>query len=212
MIVFFYLNSGLCFTLSQCLCIALLLLLPLLGWAVAGAGVCVLSKMDVEDEQIILKQYSKYIIQLIHQMKYWFIKFHGSGCDCKKLKKSSFMINVYLTFLQDFFSIIPWNLYPPTTPMATPLDMSLEDVIKKNNREKLRARGRARRGRGAGGSFNGGRGVVIGSVRRGPLGINTRASANSIRKASFKLWCLMHMLENLIFLENTCSRGFQITL
>lgn len=71
--------------------------------------------------------------------------------------------------------------------MATPLDMSLEDVIKKNNREKLRARGRARRGRGAGGSFNGGRGVVIGSVRRGPLGINARASANSIRKASFKL-------------------------
>ncbi|XP_038896761.1 THO complex subunit 4D-like [Benincasa hispida] len=66
--------------------------------------------------------------------------------------------------------------------MATPLDMSLEDVIKKSNREKLRARGRARRGRGAGGSFNGGRGVVVGSVRRGPLGINARASAYSIRK------------------------------
>ncbi|XP_022935328.1 THO complex subunit 4D-like [Cucurbita moschata] len=66
--------------------------------------------------------------------------------------------------------------------MATPLDMSLEDVIKKNNREKLRARGRARRGRGAGGSYNGGRAVVIGSVRRGPLGINARPSAFSISK------------------------------
>lgn len=124
---------------------------------------------------------------------------------------ASITINVFLTILQDFFSIIPWNLFPPTTSMTTPLDMSLEDVIKKNNREKLRARGRARRGRGAGGSFNGGRGVVIGSVRRGPLGINARASAYSIRKASFKLWCLMHMLENLIFLENTCSWGSQIT-
>uniref|UniRef100_A0A0A0L717 RRM domain-containing protein n=1 Tax=Cucumis sativus TaxID=3659 RepID=A0A0A0L717_CUCSA len=71
--------------------------------------------------------------------------------------------------------------------MTTPLDMSLEDVIKKNNREKLRARGRARRGRGAGGSFNGGRGVVIGSVRRGPLGINARASAYSIRKPPHRM-------------------------
>ncbi|XP_022143315.1 THO complex subunit 4D-like [Momordica charantia] len=65
--------------------------------------------------------------------------------------------------------------------MATPVDISREAVIKKNNRKKLRARRRARCGRGAGGSFNGGR-VVIGSVRN--LNINARPSACSI---SFKL-------------------------
>lgn len=97
------------------------------------------------------------------------------------------MCNVYLTFLQDFFFYNSSKFVSSYQPMTTPLDMSLEDMIKKNSREKLRARGRGRRGRGAGGSFNGGRGVMIGSVRRGPLGINARPSAYSISKASFKL-------------------------
>ncbi|KAH7533788.1 hypothetical protein FEM48_Zijuj04G0169000 [Ziziphus jujuba var. spinosa] len=43
--------------------------------------------------------------------------------------------------------------------MTTPLDMSLDDMIKssRGNRERVRDRGRARRGRGSRGSFGGGR-------------------------------------------------------
>ncbi|KAJ4826708.1 hypothetical protein Tsubulata_023397 [Turnera subulata] len=70
--------------------------------------------------------------------------------------------------------------------MATSVDMSLDDIIKKNRERGGRGRGRARRGRGAGGSFsNGGR--VPGPVRRGPLAVNARPSQYSIAKASSKL-------------------------
>ena len=69
--------------------------------------------------------------------------------------------------------------------MATSLDMSLEDIIKRSNSERVRGRGRARRGRGPiGGSFSGGRIPP----RRGPLRVNARQSSYAIAKASSKLW------------------------
>ncbi|KAL6325880.1 hypothetical protein AAG906_038369 [Vitis piasezkii] len=68
--------------------------------------------------------------------------------------------------------------------MATSLDMSLEDIIKRSNSERVRGRGRARRGRGPiGGSFNGGRMSGI-PPRRGPLRVNARPSSYAIAKSS----------------------------
>ncbi|XP_065849053.1 THO complex subunit 4D-like [Euphorbia lathyris] len=63
--------------------------------------------------------------------------------------------------------------------MATSVDMSLDDIIKKS-RERGRGRGRARRGRGLAGSFNGGR--MPGAVRKGPLSVNPRPSQYKIAK------------------------------
>ncbi|KAI5559444.1 hypothetical protein BDE02_17G110200 [Populus trichocarpa] len=69
--------------------------------------------------------------------------------------------------------------------MAATVDMSLDDIIKKN-RERGRGRGRASRGRGRGRgpvrSFNNGR--MSGAVRRGPLSVNTWPSKYSIAKPS----------------------------
>nr|TKS00925.1 hypothetical protein D5086_0000178210 [Populus alba] len=69
--------------------------------------------------------------------------------------------------------------------MAATVDMSLDDIIKKN-RERGRGRGRASRGRGRGRgpvrSFNNGR--MSGVVRRGPLSVNTWPSKYSIAKPS----------------------------
>lgn len=67
------------------------------------------------------------------------------------------------------------------------LDMTLDDMIKsrRNSERGGRGQGRARRGRGAGGSFRGGR--TTGAPRRGPLGVNARPSAYTIAKASSNL-------------------------
>lgn len=71
--------------------------------------------------------------------------------------------------------------------MTTPLDMSLDDMIKssRGNRERVRDRGRARRGRGSRGSFGGGR--MTGPIRRGPLTLNAQPSPYMIAKASLIL-------------------------
>lgn len=90
--------------------------------------------------------------------------------------------------------------------MATALDMSLDDLIKnRGSHERGRGRGRARRGRGPGRAPNGGR--MPGPVRRGPLGVNSRPSSYTIAKASLQLWMSVHMLENLICLNNPNTRG-----
>ncbi|KAJ8750694.1 hypothetical protein K2173_015875 [Erythroxylum novogranatense] len=67
--------------------------------------------------------------------------------------------------------------------MATSVDMTLDDIIKKN-RERGRGRGRARRGQGPGRSFGAGR--MPGRLRKGPLSLNARASQYSIAKSSRK--------------------------
>ncbi|WCJ41609.1 THO complex subunit 4 [Euphorbia peplus] len=64
--------------------------------------------------------------------------------------------------------------------MATPVDMSLDDIIKKSKERGSRGRGRARRGRGLAVSFNGGR--VPGAMRKGPLSVNARPSQYKISK------------------------------
>lgn len=90
--------------------------------------------------------------------------------------------------------------------MATALDMSLDDLIKnRGSRERGRGRGRARRGRGPGRASSGGR--FPRAVRRGPLAVNARPSSYTIAKASSKLWMPIHMLENLICLNNPNTRG-----
>ncbi|XVF87922.1 hypothetical protein PTKIN_Ptkin19aG0007300 [Pterospermum kingtungense] len=67
--------------------------------------------------------------------------------------------------------------------MATSLDMTLDDMVKRNQTERGRGRGRdrgsgrLRRGRGSGAFF---------STRRGPLAVNTRPSQNSIAKSSYR--------------------------
>ncbi|XP_011007246.1 PREDICTED: LOW QUALITY PROTEIN: THO complex subunit 4D-like [Populus euphratica] len=70
--------------------------------------------------------------------------------------------------------------------MATTVDMSLDDIIKKN-RERGRGRGRASRGRdrGPGRFFNNGR--MSGAVRRGPLSVNARPPKYSIAKPSRRI-------------------------
>ncbi|XP_050226677.1 THO complex subunit 4D isoform X2 [Mercurialis annua] len=75
--------------------------------------------------------------------------------------------------------------------MATSVDMSLDDIIKKNKeRGRGRGRGMARpgpvrgRGRGRGGSFNGGR---MAGVRKGPLSVNARPSQFSIAKPARRI-------------------------
>ncbi|GMN28470.1 hypothetical protein TIFTF001_002066 [Ficus carica] len=78
--------------------------------------------------------------------------------------------------------------------MSTPLDMSLDEVIKSSrgngNRERVRERGRTRRGRGRGpgprGSFSGG-GRMTGLARWGPLSVHAQPSPYAIAKASTKL-------------------------
>ena len=66
--------------------------------------------------------------------------------------------------------------------------MSLDDVIKssRGNRERVRERGRTRRGRGPRGPFSGG-GRMTGSGRRGPLSVKAQPSPYTIAKASSKL-------------------------
>ncbi|XP_059309409.1 THO complex subunit 4D [Lycium ferocissimum] len=64
------------------------------------------------------------------------------------------------------------------------LDMTLDDMIKsrRNSEKGGRGQGRARRGRGAGGSFRGGR-TTGAPPRKGQLGVNARPSANRIAKS-----------------------------
>ncbi|KAJ6396485.1 hypothetical protein OIU77_021501 [Salix suchowensis] len=70
--------------------------------------------------------------------------------------------------------------------MDTTVDMSLDDIIKKN-RERGRGRGRASRGRGRGPGrfFNNGR--MSGAVRRGPLSVNARPPKYSNAKPTRRI-------------------------
>ncbi|WRX28608.1 RNA recognition motif domain - like 10 [Theobroma cacao] len=76
-------------------------------------------------------------------------------------------------------------VYFPANVMATSLDMTLDDMVKRNKSERGRGRGRPRRGRGF---FGGGRMTATTlAARRGPLAVNTRPSQHSIAKASSNL-------------------------
>ncbi|GAV76700.1 RRM_1 domain-containing protein [Cephalotus follicularis] len=66
--------------------------------------------------------------------------------------------------------------------MASSLGMSLDDMVKRTRRERVRGQGAAPRGRGPGGFFRGGR--VTGAVRKGPLAVNARPSQYAIAKSS----------------------------
>lgn len=87
--------------------------------------------------------------------------------------------------------------------MSTPLDMSLHEMIKSSrgsgNRDRVRERGRTRRGRGPRGFFSGGR--MTGPVRRNPLAVNAQPSPYTIAKASSKL---------LMFYDMICIKKTQI--
>ncbi|XP_021299471.1 THO complex subunit 4D-like [Herrania umbratica] len=68
--------------------------------------------------------------------------------------------------------------------MATSLDMTLDDMVKRNKSERGRGRGRPRRGRGF---FGGGRMTATTlATRRGPLAVNARPSQHSIAKSSHR--------------------------
>lgn len=98
------------------------------------------------------------------------------------------------------------ELYSLQNLMATSLDMSLDDIIKKSrtNNGRFRGRGVARRGRGPVGGSHGGR--MAGTVRRGPFRVNTQPSPYTIAKASSKLWMF-----NAIFLRLiTLAQGKRI--
>ena len=76
--------------------------------------------------------------------------------------------------------------------MATSLDMTLDDMVKRNKSERGRGRGRGRLrpprgGRGSGGFFGGGRRMAH-ATRRGPLAANVGPSQHSIAKASSNLY------------------------
>ncbi|KAK4793781.1 hypothetical protein SAY86_024216 [Trapa natans] len=67
--------------------------------------------------------------------------------------------------------------------MSTSVDMSLDDIIKRQkNGERTRGRGRGFRGRGYGRSFIGGRMNRMGP--RGPLAVNARPSSYAIAKSA----------------------------
>ncbi|XWS27653.1 hypothetical protein CRYUN_Cryun26dG0136900 [Craigia yunnanensis] len=72
--------------------------------------------------------------------------------------------------------------------MATSLDMTLDDMVKRNKSERGRGRGRLRPprgGRGSGGFFGGGRRMTH-ATRRGPFAANVRPSQHSIAKSSYR--------------------------
>ncbi|XVE99050.1 hypothetical protein REPUB_Repub03eG0163300 [Reevesia pubescens] len=70
--------------------------------------------------------------------------------------------------------------------MATSLDMTLDDMVKRNKRERGRGRLRPpRRGRASGGFFGGGRMSRL-ATRPGPLAVNARPSQHSIAKSSHR--------------------------
>ncbi|XP_022749308.1 THO complex subunit 4D-like [Durio zibethinus] len=70
--------------------------------------------------------------------------------------------------------------------MATSLDMTLDDMVKRNKGERGRGRLRPpRRGRGPGGFFDSGGRMTL-ATRRGPLAVNARPSQSSIAKSSHR--------------------------